>query len=144
MFIGDGCAVTYTGREIRDSLNSSFTCRRMARICTDHRQRLAARGRRSGSPPKRTFGTEQTGGAADAIIAASVVYRDSHMIIETCAHHLRADVFHMPVSGRSTPRAVRIPEAFETRSNRNIRSWQEFLAEDCVTAMIRMGWDRTT
>jgi hypothetical protein len=66
------------------------------------------------------------------------------MITETYAHHVRADVFHMPVSGRSTRRAVRIPEAYETRSNKNIGSWQEFLPEDCVTAMIRMGWDRTT
>jgi hypothetical protein len=78
------------------------------------------------------------------MIATPVIYRDSHMITEACAHQVRADGFHMPVSGKSTPRAVRMPEAYETRSNRNIGLWQEFLPEDCVTAMIRMGWDRTT
>jgi hypothetical protein len=30
------------------------------------------------------------------------------------------------------------------RSERNIRMWSSYLPPECVNAMIRMGWDRTT
>jgi hypothetical protein len=66
------------------------------------------------------------------------------MITETHAYRIQPDVFHMPLSATSKPRALRTHEAYETRSNKNIGSWREFLPEDCVTTMIKMGWDRTT
>jgi hypothetical protein len=66
------------------------------------------------------------------------------MIAGSYAHGIQADIFHMPISATSKSRAVRTQEAYETRSNRNISSWREFLPEDCVAAMIKMGWDCTT
>jgi hypothetical protein len=30
------------------------------------------------------------------------------------------------------------------RSARNIRLWRSYLPEDCVAAMVKMGWDRNT
>jgi hypothetical protein len=66
------------------------------------------------------------------------------MITESYAHGIQAGIFRMPISTTPKPRAARIHEAYETRSNRNIGSWREFLPEDCVAAMIKMGWDRTT
>ena len=30
------------------------------------------------------------------------------------------------------------------RSAKNIRLWRSYLPEDCVDAMVRMGWDRNT
>jgi hypothetical protein len=66
------------------------------------------------------------------------------MITEFYAHGMQADTVHMPISATSKPRGVQIQETYETRSCRNIRSWREFLPEDCVAAMISMGWDLTT
>lgn len=77
-------------------------------------------------------------------MAATVTYGDQHMIADTYTHAMQADVLHLPISATSKPRAARIHEPYETRSNRNIGSWREFLPEDCVTVMIKMGWDRTT
>jgi len=39
---------------------------------------------------------------------------------------------------------VRIHEPYAARSIRNIGSWESYLPADCVAAMIKMGWDRTT
>ena len=66
------------------------------------------------------------------------------MIIDTYVHRIHADVVGMPIAVTWKPRAVRMHEAYETRSNRNIAAWRKFLPEDCVTAMTIMGWDRTT
>jgi head-tail adaptor len=30
------------------------------------------------------------------------------------------------------------------RSERNVRLWSSYLPPECVNAMIRMGWDRST
>jgi len=30
------------------------------------------------------------------------------------------------------------------RSAENIMRWRSYLPEDCVTTMVRMGWDQTT
>jgi hypothetical protein len=35
-------------------------------------------------------------------------------------------------------------EADVARSERNILQWMEYLPEDCIETMIRMGWDVTT
>jgi hypothetical protein len=66
------------------------------------------------------------------------------MITEAYDPGIQADIFHLPTSATSKPRPVRIHEAYEIRSKRSIGSWREFLPEDCVAAMIKMGWDRTT
>jgi hypothetical protein len=66
------------------------------------------------------------------------------MITEFYAHGMQADTVHTRISAASKPRAAQIQETYETRSSRNIRSWREFLPEDCVAAMIGMGWDLTT
>lgn len=66
------------------------------------------------------------------------------MITDLYAYGIQADTVRMPISAASKPRAVQIHETYETRSSRNIRAWREFLPEDCVTAMIGMGWDLTT
>jgi hypothetical protein len=39
---------------------------------------------------------------------------------------------------------VRIHEPYAARSARNIAAWESYLPPDCVAAMIKMGWDRTT
>lgn len=66
------------------------------------------------------------------------------MIVDAYADRLPADMHQMPKSAAPKPRPVRIHEAYEARSSRNIGSWREYLPEDCVAAMIKMGWDRTT
>jgi hypothetical protein len=56
-----------------------------------------------------------------------------------------------------TARAVPVPESPEegveadiapdeviSRSARNIAAWRSYLPEDCVAAMIAMGWDEST
>jgi hypothetical protein len=42
----------------------------------------------------------------------------------------------------SSSGAERVAEI--ARSERNILEWMSYLPEDCVSAMIRMGWDVTT
>jgi hypothetical protein len=66
------------------------------------------------------------------------------MNAETHAQRTQANLRHVPFAVTSTHRNVRVHEAYDTRSIRNITSWREFLPDDCVTAMIKMGWDRTT
>jgi hypothetical protein len=66
------------------------------------------------------------------------------MINDTYVRRIHADVFGRPIAVTPKSRAVRIHEAYKARSNRNIGAWREFLPDDCVTAMIKMGWDRTT
>jgi hypothetical protein len=91
-----------------------------------------------------TWYTEQTGSGIGAMMATPVIYRDQDVINDTDDRRIHTDLFGMPIAVTSTARAVRIYEAYKTRSNRNIGAWREFLPDDCVTAMIRMGWDRTT
>lgn len=88
--------------------------------------------------------TEQTGRSTGAIIATSAIYRDPYMITETHPYRIKSDVVHIPFFATSKPRDPRVHEDYEARSNRNIGLWREFLPENCVTAMIKMGWDRTT
>jgi hypothetical protein len=66
------------------------------------------------------------------------------MITDAYDHGKQASIFHLPISATSKLRPMRIHEAYEIRSKRNIGAWREFLPEDCVAAMTRMGWDRTT
>jgi hypothetical protein len=35
-------------------------------------------------------------------------------------------------------------ERITARSEENIREWMSYLPQDCVEAMIRMGWDEST
>jgi hypothetical protein len=39
---------------------------------------------------------------------------------------------------------VRADEAGAARSEENILQWMAYLPEDCIRAMIAMGWDVTT
>jgi hypothetical protein len=78
------------------------------------------------------------------MMPASIIYPEQHMITETYAHRKQAGVIHVSIAATPKPRVARIHETYETRSNRNIDSWREFLPEDCVRAMIKLGWDRTT
>jgi hypothetical protein len=52
------------------------------------------------------------------------------------------------ISGKSSATAitigVRADEAGAARSERNIVQWTSYLPEDCIKAMIAMGWDVTT
>ncbi len=54
------------------------------------------------------------------------------------------EALHVPFNDASIRRSVRIHESYVIRSIRNITSWRAYLPESRVTAMIRMGWDRTT
>jgi hypothetical protein len=36
------------------------------------------------------------------------------------------------------------PDKVIGRSERNIAAWRSYLPEDCVAAMIAMGWDEST
>jgi hypothetical protein len=42
---------------------------------------------------------------------------------------------------KTSVRAVRINDK---RSAGNIEQWRSYLPEDCVSTMIKMGWDQTT
>jgi hypothetical protein len=66
------------------------------------------------------------------------------MIPETYAPRIILEPLRMPFAVTPTHRNGRVHEAYGARSSRNIASWREFLPEECVKAMIRMGWDRTT
>jgi hypothetical protein len=37
-----------------------------------------------------------------------------------------------------------LSDEIEARSAENIRSWREYLPDDCITTMIDMGWDQST
>lgn len=44
----------------------------------------------------------------------------------------------------SAHRHVQLPEMSAGRAAKNVIMWQAFLPADCISAMIKMGWDRTT
>jgi hypothetical protein len=47
-------------------------------------------------------------------------------------------------SDASAPVEVRVNDADVARSEENILQWMSYLPEDCVKAMMAMGWDVTT
>jgi hypothetical protein len=47
-------------------------------------------------------------------------------------------------SDATAPVGVRANAADVARSEENILQWRSYLPEDCVKAMIAMGWDVTT
>jgi len=47
-------------------------------------------------------------------------------------------------SGAAAPNSWEIDADNAARSKKNISQWRSYLPEDCVDAMIRMGWDVTT
>jgi hypothetical protein len=47
-------------------------------------------------------------------------------------------------SGAATPNGWETDADNAARSKKNISQWRSYLPEDCVDAMIRMGWDVTT
>jgi hypothetical protein len=50
---------------------------------------------------------------------------------------------HLYLSGNASEVAKRALRVDSARSTANIRLWSSYLPEDCVNAMITMGWDRT-
>ena len=44
----------------------------------------------------------------------------------------------------TTPLEVRVSDVDAARSEQNILQWKSYLPEDCVKAMIAMGWDAST
>lgn len=55
-----------------------------------------------------------------------------------------ADALQGDFAAARAQRSVRQPISYAARSISNIASWNAYLAEDCVKAMIKLGWDRTT
>jgi hypothetical protein len=67
--------------------------------------------------------------------------------MNAATHALRIDVDQVPddsLGSRPLRRSARDHEPYTTRSIRNITLWRAYLPEDCVKAMIKMGWDRST
>jgi hypothetical protein len=52
--------------------------------------------------------------------------------------------FLWPVMREKPRPRVRRHFDFLAHSAANIDSWKSYLPDDCVAAMIKMGWDRTT
>lgn len=46
-------------------------------------------------------------------------------------------------SSDTLDRHTRRAEASEARSAANISAWQSYLPQDCIDAMIKMGWDHS-
>lgn len=42
------------------------------------------------------------------------------------------------------PAASRADQDVEARSAANIRSWREYLPDECIATMINMGWHEST
>jgi hypothetical protein len=54
------------------------------------------------------------------------------------------EALQLAFTNLSARKQIRIHEPYATRSIRNIGCWESYLPPDCVAAMIKMGWDRTT
>ncbi len=52
--------------------------------------------------------------------------------------------FQFPFAGDRRRSRVRLQHDFLAHSTANIATWKCYLPEDCIAAMIKMGWDRTT
>src|SRR3984893_6378043 len=52
--------------------------------------------------------------------------------------------FPMESSDNASPIDVRVGDDDVVRSENNILQWMSYLPEDCIKAMIAMGWDVTT
>ena len=52
--------------------------------------------------------------------------------------------FPMESSDTASPIDVRVGDDDVVRSENNILQWMSYLPEDCIKAMIAMGWDVTT
>jgi hypothetical protein len=50
----------------------------------------------------------------------------------------------MESSDAASPTDVQVSDADVVRSENNILQWMSYLPEDCIKAMIAMGWDVTT
>ena len=50
----------------------------------------------------------------------------------------------MESSDTALPIDVRVSDADVVRSENNILQWMSYLPEDCIRAMIAMGWDVST
>jgi hypothetical protein len=46
-------------------------------------------------------------------------------------------------SAKASPESQDV-DAGLSRSQQNLRQWREYLPEDCIQMMRKMGWDRTT
>jgi hypothetical protein len=52
--------------------------------------------------------------------------------------------FQFPNPSEKSRTRVRWHYDFRAHSTANIELWKDYLPDDCVAAMIKMGWDRTT
>jgi hypothetical protein len=52
--------------------------------------------------------------------------------------------FQFPCASEKPRSRVRLHHDFLAHSTANITSWRCYLPDDCIAAMIKMGWDRTT
>jgi hypothetical protein len=52
--------------------------------------------------------------------------------------------FQFPRPTEKSRARVRWHHDFRAHSSANIDAWKGYLPDDCVAAMIKMGWDRTT
>lgn len=66
--------------------------------------------------------------------------------MEANTHVLQRVFVKLPMesSDIASPIDVRVSDADVVRSENNILQWMSYLPEDCIKAMIAMGWDLTT
>jgi hypothetical protein len=66
--------------------------------------------------------------------------------MEANSHVLKNAFIGFPreISDLPLPFQAVSPAALLARSEKNVSQWRSYLPEECVTAMIEMGWDFTT